>query len=318
MTDACQGYYSRIILGGDFLKESRLFRIVYYLLEKGRVTAPELAEKFEVSVRTIYRDVDVISSAGIPIYVTTGRNGGIRILDDYVLEKSFFSDQEKQELLAALQSLCVISAPGKEEMLTKLSALFHIHSENWFEADFSRWGNLTQDHATFELLKNAVIRHKTVRITYYSSYGEQSKRRIHPLKLLYKSKEWYVKAYCTEKQDFRIFKLHRIAEASLLDEEFTPVDFPEEQNIQPKVYNKITLRFSKDAAYRVYDEFEADQIEHQENGDLIVSPKIPEDAWLIGFLLSFGAQVEIMEPFYLRKILSDEAKKIYEKNKARI
>lgn len=82
-------YYNRV-KGGKYLKESRLFKIVYYILENGRITAPELAEKFEVSVRTIYRDIDVISSAGIPIYVTTGRNGGIQILENYVLDKALF------------------------------------------------------------------------------------------------------------------------------------------------------------------------------------------------------------------------------------
>ena len=90
------------------MQESRLFRILYYLLDKGHATAPELAEKFEVSVRTIYRDVDAISSAGIPIYVTTGRNGGIQFLDDYVLNKSFFSDSEKLEILSSLQSLSAV------------------------------------------------------------------------------------------------------------------------------------------------------------------------------------------------------------------
>ena len=101
-------YYNRV-KGGKYLKESRLFKIVYYILENGRITAPELAEKFEVSVRTIYRDIDVISSAGIPIYVTTGRNGGIQILENYVLDKALFSEKEKQDILAALQSVSVVS-----------------------------------------------------------------------------------------------------------------------------------------------------------------------------------------------------------------
>ena len=133
------------------MKESRLFRIVYYLLDKGHATAPELAEKFEVSIRTIYRDIDVISSAGIPVYVTTGRNGGIEILDSYVLEKSIFSDKEKQDIMAALQSLAVIDNTYEKEILIKLSALFNIRSENWFEVDFSRWGGKTQDNDKFEL-----------------------------------------------------------------------------------------------------------------------------------------------------------------------
>lgn len=100
------------------MKESRLFKIVYYILENGRITAPELAEKFEVSVRTIYRDIDVISSAGIPIYVTTGRNGGIQILENYVLDKALFSEKEKQDILAALQSVSVVSNTYEKDMLT--------------------------------------------------------------------------------------------------------------------------------------------------------------------------------------------------------
>lgn len=297
------------------MKESRLFKIVYFILEKGRVTAPELAEKFEVSVRTIYRDVDVISSAGIPIYVSTGRNGGIQILDNYVLEKAFFSDKEKQDILSALQSLSVVNNTYERGLLTKLSALFNTDSENWFEVDFGRWGSKTQDNAKFERLKKAVITHKVVMIDYVSSYSKKTRRKIHPLKLFYKSKEWYVKAYCTEKNDFRLFKINRIVACELLDEDFTPVDFPNSQDLDQNTYNKIVLRFPKEMAYRIYDEFKEDELTEQENGDFIAATYMPEDAWLIGYLLSFGAYVEIIEPIYLRKILYDEAKKICERNK---
>nr|WP_314466385.1 YafY family protein [uncultured Clostridium sp.] len=297
------------------MKESRLFKIIYFILEKGRVTAPELAEKFEVSVRTIYRDVDVISSAGIPIYVTTGRSGGIQILDNYVLDKAFFSDKEKHDILSALQSLSVIDNIYERELLTKLSALFNTHSENWVEADFSRWGSKTQDNAKFELLKKAAITHKVVTIVYVSSYFKKTMRKIHPLKLYYKSKEWYVKAYCTEKNDFRLFKLNRIINCELLDEDFIPVEFPELQDTEQNSCKKIVLRFPKEMAYRVYDEFKEDELTEQENGDFIATAYMPEDTWLIGYLLSYGVYVEVIEPAYLRKILSDEAKNIYEKNK---
>ena len=284
-------YYNRV-KGGKYLKESRLFKIVYYILENGRITAPELAEKFEVSVRTIYRDIDVISSAGIPIYVTTGRNGGIQILENYVLDKALFSEKEKQDILAALQSVSVVSNTYEKDMLTKLSALFNINSDNWFEVDFSRWGSKTQDNTTFELLKNAVISHKALCIMYVNSYGKKSQRKIYPLKMMYRAKEWYVKSYCVDKDDFRIFKFNRILEIQMLSEEFVPME------------------------YRVYDEFEGNEIEEMKNGDLMVSSEMPEDNWLIDYLLSFGTQVTVIEPTYLKKILSDEAKKIYEKNKA--
>lgn len=297
------------------MKESRLFKIVYYILENGRTTAPELAEKFGVSVRTIYRDIDVISSAGIPIYVTTGRNGGIQILDNYVLDKSFFSDKEKQDILAALQSVSLVNGTYEKEMLTKISVLFNIRSDNWFEVDFSRWGSKSQDNATFELLKNAVISHKAVSIEYVNSYGAKSERKIYPLKMMYKAKEWYLKAYCVEKADFRIFKFNRILRLELLAEDFSPMEYPDTNEIPRKTYNKILLRFPKEMAYRVYDEFEANEITEQENGDLIASAEMPEDSWLIGYLLSFGTRVEVIEPIYLKEILSKEAKKIYEKNK---
>ena len=297
------------------MKESRLFKIVYYILEKGRVTAPELAEKFEVSVRTIYRDVDVIGSAGIPVYVTTGRNGGIQILDNYVLEKALFSDKEKQDILAALQSLSVVGNTLEREMLTKLSALFNISSENWFEVDFGRWGGGSQDNAKFELLKQAAVTHRVATIIYVGSNCKKTTRKIHPLKLYYKSKEWYVKAYCPEKSDFRLFKINRIIECKLTDEEFIPLVFPDQPEREQSSYNKIVLRFPKELAYRVYDEFKEDELTQKENGDIIAAAYMPEDTWLIGYLLSFGADVEVMEPVRLRKVLFDEAKKICERNK---
>ena len=171
------------------MQESRLFKIVYHLLEKGRTTAPELAEKFEVSVRTIYRDVDALSEAGIPIYTETGRNGGIHLLDDFVLNKALLSEKEKQEILSSLQSLSAVGVSYDANMVTKLSALFHTNSEDWFEADFSRWGGKSADNDKFESGKTAVIYHKTMQIVYEGSCHGGSKRTILPLKLMYKAKE---------------------------------------------------------------------------------------------------------------------------------
>lgn len=297
------------------MKESRLFKIVYYILENGRITALELAEKLEVSVRTIYRDIDVISSAGIPIYVTTGRNGGVQILENYVLDKAFFSEKEKQDILAVLQSVSVVSNTYEKDTLTKLSALFNINSNNWFEVDFSRWGSKEQDNSTFELLKNAVISHKAVCIMYVNSQGNKSQRKIYPIKMMYRSKEWYIKAYCIDRSDFRIFKLNRITKMQILSEKFKPMQYPKSADEPKQKYNKISLCFPKEMAYRVYDEFEASNIKEMENGNLIVTTEIPENNWLIGYLLSFGTKVTVIEPIYLKKILANEAKKIYEKNK---
>ncbi len=297
------------------MREGRLFKIVYYLLDKGRATAPELAEKFEVSVRTIYRDIDVLSGAGIPIYAEAGRNGGIHLLSDFVLDKAVLSEEEKQEILTALQSINIAKNVNDSQTLQKLSALFQIDSENWLEVDFSRWGNRTSDNEKFELLKSAVIRCKNVRIHYANSYGVISERIVQPLKLVYKAHAWYLKAFCTEKQDWRIFKLNRILDLEVLSGSFRRRDFPGLIETSEGDYPEIMLHFTKEMAYRVYDEFDKTQIQQAEAGDLIVSARMPQDAWLIGFLLSFGTQVDILSPNYLKEIVAEQAKLIYEKNK---
>lgn len=297
------------------MQESRLFKIVYYLLDKGQATALELAEQFEVSVRTIYRDIDFLSGAGIPIYTQIGRNGGIHLMNDFVLDKVILSQEEKQEILTALQSINTAQNIHSNQTLQKLSAMSHLNSEDWLEIDFSRWGKKEFDNKKFELLKSAVIHYKAVKIHYASSYETISERIIHPYKLLYKANAWYIKAFCTEKQDLRIFKLNRILNLELLNESFQRRNFSKQIDISEKEYCQITLRFPKEIAYRVYDEFDKTQIQQQTNGDFIVSAKMPEDTWLIGFLLSFGTQVEILSPAYLKEVIAEQAKLIYKKNK---
>ena len=297
------------------MQESRLFQIVYYLLDKGQATATELAERFEVSVRTIYRDIDALSGAGIPVYAEAGRNGGIRLMHDFVLDQAVLSEEEKQEILAALQSINITRNMGESQTLQKLSAMFRIPSENWLEVDFSRWGNHGFDKDKFELLKTAVIRRRHVRIRYAGSDGTVGERTVQPYKLVYKAKAWYLKAFCTEKQDMRTFKLNRILDLLLLEESFERRSFPDRPDDSGEDYPLIVLSFPKEMAYRVYDEFDADQIERQENGDLTASARMPEGPWLIGFLLSFGTQVEVLSPAYLRDEIARQAGMILEKYK---
>lgn len=296
------------------MKESRLFRILYYILENGRTSAPVLAKQFEVSVRTIYRDIDVISSAGIPIYVTPGRNGGVQIHKNYILNRAMLTDKEKQEILSALQSTSLVNALPGNATLTKLSALFQQPSDNWFEVDFSRWGIKSQDDTSFSLLKKAILSHHAVKIVYVNTNGQKTERTVYPLKMVFKARQWYLKAFCVNKNDFRLFKMSRMLKLHLLSETFAPMEYPNPIDDFQKSYPKTVLLFPKEMAYRVYDEFEATEIKEKENGSLLVSVEMPQDNWLIGYLLSFGSTVEILEPSWLRKALAIEAEKIYNKN----
>lgn len=295
------------------MSDSRLFKILYYLIDKGGATAPELAEEFEVSTRTIYRDIEALSGAGIPVYTEHGRNGGIYLLPGYTLNKALLSEEERSEVLIAIQSMSATGYHSGEETLTKLSALFHVNMGDWLEVDFSRWGKSTSDNTKFETLKQAVIQHREVKITYENTSGERTERVVQPLKLSYKSKEWYLKAFCLERQDFRLFKLNRIMQLELSEQTFVSKYYPQQNDDSQQLDQRIVLLFSKEMAYRVYDEFDETQIEHQPNGDMIVSARMPINTWLIGYLLSFGTQVEIMEPEYLKEILAAQVEELYQK-----
>ena len=296
------------------MQESRLFKIIYYLMENGKSTAPELAEKLEVSIRTIYRDIDIISSVGVPIYVTTGRNGGIQIDDSFVLDRLILSDKEKEDIITALKSVSIVD-DRNSDTLSKLSAIFNTKNEDWLEVDFSRWGNKAQDNTMFQKIKEAIISRKMLCIVYANTRGEVIERVICPLKMVYKAKNWYIKSFCMNKSDFRIFKLTRIIQARDMEKNFSPMEFPQEKKEMKVNYENVILRFPQRMAYRIYDEFEVDEIHQDDNGDFIICAPMPIDEWLIGYLLSFGSKVCIIEPKYLKKIVYNEAKKICEQNK---
>lgn len=296
------------------MQESRLFKIIYYLMENGKSTAPELAEKLEVSIRTIYRDIDIISSVGVPIYVTTGRNGGIQIDDSFVLDRLILSDKEKEDIITALKSVSIVD-DRNSDTLSKLSAIFNTKNEDWLEVDFSRWGNKAQDNTMFQKLKEAIISRKMLCIVYANTRGEVIERVICPLKMVYKAKSWYIKAFCMNKSNFRIFKLTRIIQARNMEKNFDPMEFPQEKKEMKVNYENVILRFPQRMAYRIYDEFEVDEIHQDDNDDFIICAPMPIDEWLIGYLLSFGSKVCIIEPKYLKKIVYNEAKKICKRNK---
>ena len=153
----------------------RQFQMIYLLLERGRMTARELAEKLEVSQRTVLRDVDALSAAGVPVYTVQGAGGGVALLPGYVLDRAAFSEEEQRQLLLALRCL-----PGREggQVLAKLSALFGRGGEDWLQVDLSRWGAGKGESEKFRLLKRAVLERQELAFDYASSYG--STRPVSP------------------------------------------------------------------------------------------------------------------------------------------
>lgn len=287
---------------------NRLFEIVYLLLEKETVTAKELAGHFEVSVRTIYRDIDILSSAGIPVYTNKGKGGGISLLDNFVLDKSILSEEEQNQIIFALQSLEKLDRNSEKKALEKMSRLFRKETENWIEIDFSNWSN---ENNKFEMIKQAILKKQVMEFTYFNSYGEEMKRQVEPLQIWFKDKAWYLKAYCRVKQDYRIFKIARIRDIKILEKTFER-ELPQEQEKKPYEIKFISLELeiSKEKAYRVYDEFEKENIEKKEDGNFIIHIEYPENDWVYEYILSFGEHIKVIAPEYARNIIKDKIQKM--------
>ena len=296
------------------MRESRLFRIVYYLLQNGKATAPELAQKFEVSIRTIYRDIDSISSAGIPIYATQGKGGGISILNDYTLDKSLFSEQEQEQMLTALQGMVATTEENSNELLTKLSGLFQINSTNWIEVDFSDWAHRTPQQDTFNIIKEAIFQKRVISFCYFSGKGNKEKRSVRPIRLVFKSKSWYLYSFCLLRNDYRFFKLTRIKELEMLSETFTQDFTPTKIEKQIQVENTVAvkLKFDRQAAFRVYDEF-TDSITEDSQGNLYVQIDLPDNEVLYSYVMSFSDSVEVIEPQSIREQMKKRLQKMQQK-----
>ncbi len=290
------------------MQQSRLFKILYYLLDKGHATAPELAEKFEVSVRTIYRDVDAISSAGIPIYVTTGRNGGIQFLDTYVLNKSLFSDSEKLEILSGLQSLSAVQYPEVDAVLNKLDAIFQIGLTDWIDVDFSRWGSVAEnENRLFRQLKQSILENREITFDYYTSSGNSGKRNVYPYKLVYKDRAWYLYAFCVSRNENRLFRLSRIKNLILTEAHFERKADIQYHSVFPKPEEigaliDLELEFTLDVGYRLFDTLDDATITKHKDG-YTVKLTLPENNWLYDFLMSFGNKVTIIRPKSIRQTL---------------
>jgi predicted DNA-binding transcriptional regulator YafY len=286
-------------------------------LNKNRVTAKELAERFSVSTRTIYRDIDVISLAGIPIYTEKGKGGGISLLPDFVLCKSVFSENEQNEILSMLQGLTQIQSADADRVLHKLSAIFNKTAANWLEVDFSDWSYEREDY--WGSFKTAILQRRITEFDYYSTYSEKTHRRVEPIQLWFKSKAWYLKAYDLTKQDMRLFKLTRMQGLALTDETFDERDLlatvPSQQpSSKQKQDVNLRLRISGEMAYRVLDEFAGCVEEQEADGSYIISLCWPEDNWVYGTILSFGEYIEVLEPPHVRDIIREKARNIYERH----
>lgn len=284
----------------------RLFEMVYLLLQRGTMSARELAAHFEVSTRTVHRDVEALSQAGIPVYTVRGSGGGIRLMDQFVLNKLILSQEEQESIMTSLQGLHALRVEGADPALKKLSAVFGGRTD-WIEIDFSAWDPANPVSARFAQLKDAVLSGRLVTFRYSGASGRTETREAEPVKLIFRGGGWYLLGWCRKREDYRYFKLTRMEDLALGEayrkhplppppvlEESQPVGEPVE----------ITAWASPETAFRVQDEFGSRQRERQTDGSYLLRFSGRDDEWLYSYLMTFGAGLRVLSPESVRRELA--------------
>jgi len=285
------------------MKIDRLIGIITILQQNKKVTAPYLAKIFEVSRRTINRDIEDICRAGIPIVTMQGRDGGISIMDGFNLDTTLFTVEELQAIFTGLKSLDSVSHTSHAD---KLARKFTgkdsvIPVSNSILIDLSSY--YKDSLATkIELLKKAINLKRLVSFHYYYKKGEADKL-IEPYLIVFKWSSWYIFGYCTERQDFRMYKLNRLWNLQITETEFIPREIPEQStNFDSHISDDymITVVFDRSEKYRLIEEYGIGCFTETEDGRLIFRRGFTDIDVMISWLLSFGDKVEVIEPMEIR------------------
>lgn len=294
------------------MKIDRLVSIIMTLLDKRRIGARELAEMFEVSPRTIYRDIDAINMAGIPIRSISGVGGGFEIMPEYKVDKSVFSSADLSAILMGLSTLSNM-ARGDElaNVLAKIRSFIPADKVRDLEiktdqirVDFNSWSGNQNIQPYLREIKTALEDHRLLSFAYIAHHGNKTVRTVEPYQLVWKSRHWYFYGYCRGRNDYRLFRLSRMSDLRIKQETFAPRDYQRQtfdfQEIIGTMRTEIQIRIHQSVLDRVlefctYDHFLPDGDAHY-----IVSFPFIENEYFYDILLSFGDQCECLAPPHVR------------------
>lgn len=289
------------------MKVDRLVGILAMLLQRDTMTAPELAERFEVSRRTINRDIESLCKAGIPICTRQGVGGGISIMEDYRLDKTLLSTREMREILAGLRGLDSVSgsrhyARLMEKLCKDASEL--VNGKDYIWIDLSSWykGSLAPK---IEQIQSAIESRRILCFQYYAPKGESS-RSIEPYYLVFRWSSWYVWGWCLERKDFRLFKLNRMEKVKVSDQGFPDRKIPAPDLSDERIFpGGILVRalFAPEVKWRLIESFGLHCFTEQEDGRLLFEDEYTNEDNLLSWLMGFGDKVEVLEPESVRETL---------------
>lgn len=297
------------------MKIDRLVGILTVLLQNEKSTAPELARHFEVSRRTILRDIDTLAMAGIPIIATRGGDGGISIMDGYKINKSVLTSDELQNLVAALKGLDSVSKQSNlESLISKLTpgnAIVSLTDSIVIDLSSHHRDSLSEK---IELLKQAIAERQAVRFDYYYTKGE-TVREIEPYFIQFIWSAWYVFGWCRLRADFRRFKLNRLWNLSLTGNSFTIRSVPPDKASggypYPEPYN-VKILFDKSVRFRLIEEYGLNCYQETESG-LVLSLDYTNEDYVFSWILGFGDKATVLEPKETRKEFARLTKNICER-----
>jgi predicted DNA-binding transcriptional regulator YafY len=309
------------------MKIDRLFGIFIYLLNREKVSAKELSEKFEVSVRTIQRDIDSLCSSGVPISSALGAKGGFGIIDSYRLDRTVVDQNDLFMILTSLESISSTydnkhfsNAIEKIKTLTTKQQVEDIDERRKkLSMDFSSLNIGRNKQELFYMLEDGIENHKLLKFNYSSNRMTLTERIVEPMTIVFKWYSWYLFAYCRLREDYRMFRLSRIRDAELLEDRFWRKNMTFEENYANRdrrsleSFTNVKLKFNKNMKYMVEDYFNWAKLNEDEDGNIIADIKMPGENWLYGMILSYGEGVEVLEPEHLRTKIKEIAKKIHEK-----
>lgn len=286
------------------MKLDRLVGILSVLLQTEQATAPQLAERFEVSVRTILRDLDTLSQAGIPIVTRQGSGGGISILESYKLDRTLLTNREMQDILTGLRSLDSVNGTNRYQcLMEKLSAGSSelMAGDASILIDLSSWSKESLT-AKIELLRRAIEFGQKVRFHYYAPKGE-SERIAEPYYLVFRWSSWYLWGWCDQRQDWRLFKLDRMDQLAETGQVFSKRAAPYPDLCNERIFPggiHVRARFAPDCKWRLVEEFGPRCFTEEVDGTLLFEADYTNAENLMNWLLTFGPEAELLEPASLR------------------
>ncbi len=299
------------------MKIDRLVGILSVLLQKDKTTSAELSEKFEVSRRTIVRDIETLCSAGIPIVTEQGKGGGISIMDGYKIDRTLLSNEDMKAIFSGLKGLDSVSgSPRYRRLMDKLSvesseaAVINDH----IIIDLAAWDKSAVS-GKIDLIRTAIENSKKISFRYYAPSGE-SFRVIEPYHVIFQWSGWYVWGFCTTRQDYRLFKLSRLCELKNTDEkreqrEVPPYKSERLWNLDGQI--TATVRFDESVKWRVLDEYGMEILKFNEDDSSEFTHTWSNKQSFFGFILSFGDKAEIISPIELRREFAELIKNISNK-----